>query len=70
MIKIPYEYYRKLYELAKIYEVTISHLIRIGIFYITGVYEVPYKPARGLRKYELISIRMVSLSLSPECLNL
>ncbi len=55
MIKIPCEYYRKLYELAKIYEVTISHLIRIGIFYITGVYEVPYRPARGLRKYELIS---------------
>jgi len=55
MMKIPCEYYRKLYELAKTYNVTMSHLIRIGIFYTTGVYEAPYRPPRGTRKYELIS---------------
>jgi len=54
-IKIPCEYYKKLYELAKIYDVTISHLIRVGIFYTIGVYEAPYKPAKGIRKYELTS---------------
>ena len=54
-IKLPCEYYRKLYELAKTYNVSISHLIRIGIFYTTGVYEVPYAPIRGIRKYELMS---------------
>ena len=54
-IKVPCKYYRKLYELAKTYNVTISHLIRIGIFYTIGVYEVPYKPIRGIRKYELTS---------------
>ena len=54
-IKLPCEYYKKLYELAKTYNVTISHLVRIGIFYTTGVYEAPYKPIKGIRKYELIS---------------
>ena len=54
-IKLPCEYYRKLYELAKTYNVTISHLIRIGIFYTTGVYEVPYRPIKGIRRYELMS---------------
>ena len=70
-IKLPCGYYRKLYELAKIYDVTISHLIRIGIFYTTGVYEVPYKPIKGMRKYKLISnpdeckkIRIISIKLS------
>ena len=76
-IKIPCEYYRKLYELAKIYDVTISHLIRIGIFYTTGVYEVPYKPIKGMRKYKLISnpdeckkIRIISIKLSNYTLHL
>jgi len=70
-IKLPCGYYKKLYELAKIYDVTISHLIRIGIFYTTGVYEVPYKPIKGIRKYKLISnpdecrkIRIISIKLS------
>jgi len=54
-IKLPCEYYRKLYELAKTYDVTISHLVRIGIFYTIGVYEVPYEPIKGIRRYKLIS---------------
>ena len=55
ILKAPCPYYKKLYELAKAYNTTISHIIRNGIFYVTGIYEVPRMRAKGSRKYDITS---------------